>query len=388
MRNRHRSHYNQKHMKRYELSWFNDFTCLCNDCPNSCCKGWVIPLSPEDIGRLKAEKGWLGIRLFFATSGWSMAKFNKKSLSCSFWGKDGLCMLQKRNGHDHIPWTCQSFPRFYRNYGEFEECCLDLSCPGAARLFLANNGRIDLAEREADPVTKQCTTNDDSTLFSYLYSLRDQLMQRSYDVFEKGDITVCGRFTDSLFETAVRLQDHYAKGNDTIPDLSLEDQTDEPGSGIPYSFPISGDVLEAFLASSLNHFRLKVVSPALYDMFKKASKLLERCQKTGDGYHGIACSFLTANPQLLSVLGKYLSYYLFQYFLRTYETYSFRRQIALGLCHMNMILLLVIAVSGDDPVSDDVLERVISVYNRRAFFNDGIQDEMYRIFETHYKLHK
>ena len=52
-----------------------------------------------------------------------------------------------------------------------------------------------------------------------------------------------------------------------------------------------------------------------------------------------------------------------------------------------MILLLVIAVSGDHPVTDEILEKVISIYNRRAFFNDGIQDEMYRIFETHLKTY-
>ncbi|MBR6160116.1 MAG: hypothetical protein IKQ40_07410, partial [Lachnospiraceae bacterium] len=98
-----------------------------------------------------------------------------------------------------------------------------------------------------------------------------------------------------------------------------------------------------------------------------------------------ALQAVSEDPLLKKTLGRYLAYYLFQYFLRAYETYSFRRQVALGLCHMNMILLLAVAKEDTDGITEETLADTIAVYNRRAFFNDDIQDQMYRIFENGYR---
>ena len=122
-------------------------------------------------------------------------------------------------------------------------------------------------------------------------------------------------------------------------------------------------------------------------MFKRAEGMITRIEKSGSNLTEEAYGFLEANPDILTTLGAYLAYYMFQYYMRIFETYSFRRQVALGLCHMNMILLLVMSEAQEDPVSENMLPTIISVYNRRAYFNDDIQDEMYRIFETARKEH-
>lgn len=361
-------------MKRYELSWFNDFECLCGDCPESCCRGWVIPLSERDVERLKKERGWLGLIMFYATDGWTGAKFNSRSGSCPFHQRDGLCRLQRQKGHDFIPWTCQSYPRFYRNYQNFEEACLDLSCPGAARLFIKNNGSLDMKECDGEPVTMPCTTNDDEDLFAALLDDRHKMTAAA----SKG---LSGKLSDTLFEYAVMLQEHFANGNTTMPERSFASFINDRTEDRSFSFPIPADVLPGFLGTSLCHFRLRKVSPKLYRMFNTASSYLKRIKKTD--YPEKACAFLEENPFIKKTLGNYLAYYLFQYYLRTFETYSFRRQLALGIIHTNMILLLAMTHEGD--VDEEALAMIISVYNRRAFFNDTIQDEMYRIFESYYK---
>ncbi|MBR4575207.1 MAG: flagellin lysine-N-methylase [Lachnospiraceae bacterium] len=363
-------------MKIKEITWFKDFACLCGKCPNSCCRGWVIPLSDRDVKRLRSQKGWLGLCLFFATGGWIRAKFNADSGRCPFWGSDSLCRLQKKKGHDFLPWTCQSYPRFYRNFGSVEERCLDLSCPGAAALFLKNKGRLDAVGFEGDPVTKECTTNDDWEYFDLLLKRRSDIISGIHEVFTKSGAKECGRFTDRLFDSAIKLQDHYARQEtEEIPESS-----DHPGE--PVSFPLPEGVFRGFLASPLNHVRLCKVSPALYRMFKRASKMLDLIEKEGSSIAEKACCFLDDNPDIREILGSYLAYYIFQYYMRVFETYSFRRQVALGLCHMNMILLLAMSEAGDSGLTDEQLIMIISVYNRRAYFNDDIQDEMYRIFEA------
>ncbi len=363
-------------MKINEITWFKDFACLCGKCPNSCCRGWVIPLSDRDVKRLRSQKGWLGLCLFFATGGWIRAKFNADSGRCPFWGSDSLCRLQKKKGHDFLPWTCQSYPRFYRNFGSVEERCLDLSCPGAAALFLKNKGRLDAVGFEGDPVTKECTTNDDWEYFDLLLKRRSDIISGIHEVFTKSGAKECGRFTDRLFDSAIKLQDHYARQEtEEIPESS-----DQPGE--PVSFPLPEGVFRGFLASPLNHVRLCKVSPDLYRMFKRASKMLDLIEKEGSSIAEKACCFLDDNPDIREILGSYLAYYIFQYYMRVFETYSFRRQVALGLCHMNMILLLAMSEAGDSGLTDEQLIMIISAYNRRAYFNDDIQDEMYRIFET------
>ena len=149
-----------------------------------------------------------------------------------------------------------------------------------------------------------------------------------------------------------------------------------------WCFALSQKKLKAILSSSLNHRRLKTVNARLYRMFRTAGSVLESydIETAACTWEDSVDEYLKKHDRVLQILGSYLSYYLFQYFLRTYETYSFRRQIALGLCHLSMVLLLIMTGDGASSPTDEYIAKTISVYNRRAFFNDGILDEMYRIF--------
>ena len=362
-------------IKRCTVSWFDEFECLCGSCPESCCRGWVIPLSESDVERFAAQKGLLGISLFIATGGRLYEKFNANSGSCPFWRRDGLCSLQKKHGHDFIPWTCQSYPRFYRNYGNFEEVCLDLSCIGAAKLFIKHAGRADTISSLEKPVTRQCTTNDDEAYLEFLLSQRKVLMDKSVTGFS-------GRFCGLLYEYAKFLQDRFTEGSpENYEGLSFDvfckgykdERTDV--------FPLSPTIFSGFCGTSLFHQKLRKVSPKLYKMLKGAQKALKRYENNPKEWSDVINRAFSSDPVITNVLGAYLSYYLFQYFLRTYETYSFRKQIALGLCHVNMIFLLSVTAFSGQTLTEDDMAKVIAVYNRRAYFNDLITDEMYRVFE-------
>ena len=365
-------------MKIYENRWFGEFECLCGDCPQTCCRGWVIPLSERDMDRFAKERGIPGLRLFFATGGRIRSKFNPDSGKCPFLRTDGLCYLQREKGHEFIPWTCQSYPRFYRNYGSFEERCLDLSCPGAARLFVKNRGALDVTEYEADPETRQCSTNDDEKYLEFLITQRKSMTQ----LIRKG---LTPALADAVFLYAVKLQDLFAKGmtdDQQSFDDFYENETDREKPS--FSYPLPPEVLKAFLASSLNHIRLKKVYPELFAMFRRASAYLNTYGGCSVSWKTHTEGFLEAEPFVAKVMGYYLSYYLWQYYLRSYETYSFRRQSALGLCHMNMVLLLI--MSGGKEITEESIAATIAAYNRRAYFNDDILDEMYRIYEKNYAI--
>lgn len=374
-------------MKRYEISWMREFECSGGNCPQSCCRGWVIPLEEEDIERFKAEKGRLYMALFIATGGWTKQFFNSDSGSCPFWGKDGLCRMQKEKGHEFIPWTCQSFPRFYRNFGPFEEACLDLSCIGAAGLFIRHMGKLDVIECEGDPVTEPCTTNDDTAYLDMLTRLRTEMT----DEVSRG---LTKELADAMFSFAAYLQDEFATKKDiSYDDISFERFiSNHHGSASVFagdhSFPLPPDVLKHLIDSPLFHPRLRWVNPDLYRMLAGARKMIRRFTKHSKWNEAVADDF-RKHKILLPVIQAYLSYHLYQYFMRSFETYSFRRQVAITLIHTNMILVLAMAHVFENPekeLTGDDLAGIIAAYNRRAFFSDSIQDSMYRIFEDGLKF--
>ncbi|MCR5673777.1 MAG: flagellin lysine-N-methylase [Lachnospiraceae bacterium] len=361
-------------MKRYEISWLKEFECLADSCPQSCCKGWVIPLEDEDIERFRQEKGRLAMAFMIATGAWTRQSFNADSGSCPFLRKDGLCRLQKEKGHEFIPWTCQSFPRFYRNFGPFEEVCLDLSCIGAAGIFIRHRGDLTTNESEGEAVTAPCTSNDDMEYLNLLLRLRRELTGSA-----AGGIT--GELADRMFSFAMALQDDFATKKDiSYEDISFEGFEYHNDKNESYSFPLPAKVICELLDSSLFHPRLAWGNPVLYRLLGKAKKMMNRLVKKDLWYETVRRT-LSEDPMLSEVLTSYLSYHLYQYFMRTFETYSFRRQTALMLIHTNMILLLAVAGKDGRPVSEEDLASFIAAYNRRAYFSESIQDEMYRIFE-------
>ncbi len=377
-------------MERYEVVWSEGFECLCQDCPQTCCRGWVIPLEDDDCRRLKKTKGKLGIELFFATAGYTRAKFNPGSRECPFHDRDGLCRLQKAKGHEFIPWTCQSYPRFYRNYGPFEESCLDLSCIGATRLFMKNLWNTETVRTEGEARTEICTSNDDRQYLQFLMDLRKEIMEITQKVFtgersfgESSVLANCGRFVDELFSFSVMLQDISTRDEGKLREKTFNSFLDEqPQTEKPqYALPLPPSVFISILKSSLFHPRLRETSPELYRALAGSQKLIRRYSSDPFAWYDAAEKLCSDNPLMITVLGAYMSYYVFQYFLRAFETYSFRRQLALGIVHTNMILLLAMERAENRELSEEEIAGVIALYNRRAYFNDGIQDRMYRIFE-------
>lgn len=121
--------------------YYKDFRCLAGDCPDSCCHEWEVdvdPLSAEYYRRLPGE---LGDRirqvLLPGDEGWASMKLTENA-RCPMWRTDGLCRIQAELGHDALCDTCRNFPRLTHDYGDFVELGLELSCPEAARIILAN----------------------------------------------------------------------------------------------------------------------------------------------------------------------------------------------------------------------------------------------------------
>lgn len=91
----------------------------CQNCPARCCRfPWKITLSQEEEEKIRGFQ-WVNERLasfkvdfipFGETRCIPRVEYRPDDMGCLFLDTDNLCLLQKQEGHEALPKTCQAFP--------------------------------------------------------------------------------------------------------------------------------------------------------------------------------------------------------------------------------------------------------------------------------------
>ncbi len=126
-------------MRIYKPVYYDDFRCIADKCPDSCCKEWEVQVDEKTAAFYRGLFGALGERLrevLVDDTQWGTV-MRIENGRCPMWRKDGLCRIQAELGHDALCETCQDFPRLRHDYGTFAQLQLELSCPEAARIILS-----------------------------------------------------------------------------------------------------------------------------------------------------------------------------------------------------------------------------------------------------------
>ena len=375
-------------MEIRKISFYDKFTCLAGGCKQTCCHGWMIPLTPEDRERFREQKGLFKLSLLSRMSSKDIYCFNKGSGTCPFLNGDGLCSLQLKKGHDFIPEACRMFPRFYRNYRAFEERFLDLSCIGAASLFLEEYARMTLTVSTGEPESDPCTTNDDEALLNTLLDSREKCIEMLMDAH---DLNMLSDALTRIDEHSAAAQAASLKGG-SIPGMSTVTETDRSfnnggGSGRADTgrlLPLNISFFDKIMDSSFYNIRLKFTNPALYRLcrlyFDDPLGVLSSNERFLQAVNG----FFAKNKEAANHLAAYYAYYFYLYYLKSYEDYSFVKNTRLGIVHLNMILMFAVLHSGNKAVlTTDDMAMIIASYNRRAYFNEEIVSELYDILAGH-----
>lgn len=125
-------------MKEIKPSYYDDFRCLAGGCPDSCCHQWQVQVDEDSARFYRGLDGSLGevLRACLVTEQGETVMQNRDD-RCPMWRADGLCRIQAELGETALCQVCRDFPRIRQNYGDFVELGLEMSCPEAARLMLA-----------------------------------------------------------------------------------------------------------------------------------------------------------------------------------------------------------------------------------------------------------
>ncbi len=175
-------------MKNTVPSYFKNFRCIADKCPDTCCAGWDIVVDEESLEKYNSMQSAYGkkIRSLLTVDGDGDTIY-KSNGKCPFLLENGLCDMFIAIGHDNLCRTCRQFPRHITDFGSRIETGLSFSCPEAARLITENDTPITF---ETEEIQGSISPNSiDPNVYFTLFKARnlaiDILQNRKYSMPER-----------------------------------------------------------------------------------------------------------------------------------------------------------------------------------------------------------
>ena len=152
-------------MKNTFPSYYKNFRCIADKCPDTCCAGWEIVVDSESAEKYNSAGGEIGgkLRKSMAVDADGDTVFVSQNRRCPFLLSNNLCEIYIEFGEKALCRTCTLFPRHITDLGSRKETGISISCPEAARLIFSSSEPITFeTEEENTPIQPN---NIDPTLY-------------------------------------------------------------------------------------------------------------------------------------------------------------------------------------------------------------------------------
>ena len=200
--------------------YYDEFRCMADQCPNTCCAGWQIYIDEKSLKKYLKQKGPFGSRLKNSIDT-AEGCFHRYDNRCAFLNEENLCDICLEMGEQHLCRTCEQYPRHMEEYENVREVSLSLSCPEAARIILEKEDKTTFIYEEKEE------ENDDYDSFDFfLYTklldirscILDVIQNRKYSMGKRMSFAIAmmhdlqRRITSGrLFEVDDLLEKYKAK---------------------------------------------------------------------------------------------------------------------------------------------------------------------------------
>lgn len=172
-------------MKNTFPTYYKNFICIADKCPDTCCAGWEVVVDDESLEKYSDLKGsyaeTLRSRITVDSDGDSI--FAPVKGRCPFLLDNGLCEMYIEIGKESLCKTCRLFPRHITYFGARIETGISLSCPEAARLIMQDKP-IEFITEETDGFPEP-TSIDPNLYFTLLEARKisiDVLQNRKFSI--------------------------------------------------------------------------------------------------------------------------------------------------------------------------------------------------------------
>jgi len=365
-------------MLHTRISYYEEFECLGDRCPDCCCKGWRIPLTDEDVSRFNKQKGWLGFLLRASMRGdETLRVFSDACLCCPFVTLSGLCDLQLKKGHDFLPETCRVYPRSVIRYMDHTEHHLDLSCIRAAELFLKHRREQKMIEgcsEEAGDV-RESGNNEDPAYLEALLDTREEIVSEIRQVSDAEGLNRVlkriGSFTASVQRETLSSGRSMLQKGDFLKTAEEE--------GVDDLFPLPIEVLNELMSTDFCESSLKCRAPFLYRLCQLYYRRFDRLDAKA-GQELLLCYYreqVGKDPEEITFYSDYAVSVLLRHYAESFEDYSPYLKFEDLVILLNLLLLfrLLYREANGKPAGEEEA-RILSSVEKRFFHNEKIQKQL------------
>lgn len=129
--------------------YYKKFSCVADQCVDTCCAGWSIVIDEGTLKKYRAVKGKFGKRLRRKIH-WRDKTFCQREGRCAFLNEKNLCDIYTNLGEKGFCDTCRRYPRHIEEFENVREISLSLSCPEVAKIILGCDKRVEFITTEQE----------------------------------------------------------------------------------------------------------------------------------------------------------------------------------------------------------------------------------------------
>lgn len=130
--------------------YYKEFTCIAEQCEDTCCAGWQIVIDSASMKKYRGEKSAYKKKLHHSIH-WLQKTFKQdKEKRCAFLTEENLCDMYLNLGEKSLCRTCRQYPRHMEEFENVREASLSLSCPEVAKLLLSRKEKVKFQYRETE----------------------------------------------------------------------------------------------------------------------------------------------------------------------------------------------------------------------------------------------
>lgn len=164
--------------------YYKDFKCIADVCEDTCCAGWQVDVDNASYAYYKTITGPFGERLKSVMVDGKNGREGQFRIRedgrCPFLNDNNLCDLYTELGEDALCVTCDQYPRYTCEFGNYKETGIALSCKTAAELILREDRTPGFTTYENDD-SFNGLNNIDGLLYLNLKKAREKAYQLVWD---------------------------------------------------------------------------------------------------------------------------------------------------------------------------------------------------------------
>lgn len=157
-------------MKNVKPAYYDEFQCIANKCPITCCQEWKISVDNETYKKWKSmtppdtmKTPKKELKAFTTYKDNVCVIGLDKEQHCPFLDEDKLCKLVSAYGDESIPETCRVFPREIHEYHTRTEYSLMPQCPEMVDMLNAVK-RFEIVEIDENQEEKESFLTEEGYL--------------------------------------------------------------------------------------------------------------------------------------------------------------------------------------------------------------------------------